>query len=61
MKKVLIILSAVLLVLACGKIDGVKTVDLANLSADYTAKDGETLTGILDGNSIPIWLFGFIY
>ena len=50
MKKVSIILSAVLLVLSCNKIDGEKTVDLAKLSADYEAKDGETLTGIMDGN-----------
>ncbi|MBO4433874.1 MAG: hypothetical protein J5769_00285 [Bacteroidales bacterium] len=52
MKKVLIILSTLLLVLSCNKMDGVKTVDvdLAKLSADYEAKDGETLTGILDGN-----------
>ena len=50
MKRVLIILSTVLLVLACEKMADVKTVDLAKLSADYKAKDGETLTGILDGN-----------
>ena len=51
MKKVLIILSAVLLALSCSKIaDILLTVDLARLSADYEARDGETLTGILDGN-----------
>ena len=44
------ILSALLLVLSCNKMDGVKTVDLAKLSADYEAKDGDILTGILDGN-----------
>ena len=50
MKRVLIILSTALLVLSCEKMADVKTVDLAKLSADYEAKDGETLTGILDGN-----------
>ena len=50
MKRVLIILSTVLLVLACEKMAEVKTVDLAKLSADYKAKDGDILTGILDGN-----------
>ncbi|MBR5924012.1 MAG: hypothetical protein IKZ60_01000 [Bacteroidales bacterium] len=50
MKRVFVFLSTVLLVLSCGKIDGVKTVDLAKLSADYEAKDGDILTGILDGN-----------
>ena len=41
---------ALLLALSCSKIAGVKTVDLAFLSADYEARDGETLTGILSGN-----------
>ena len=50
MKRVLIILSTLLLALSCNKMDGVKTVDLARLSADYEAKDGDILTGILDGN-----------
>ena len=50
MKKVLLFLSIMLLVLSCEKMADVKTVDLAKLSADYEAKDGETLTGILDGN-----------
>ena len=50
MKRILIILSALLMALSCNKMDGVKTVDLAKLSADYEAKDGETLTGIMDGN-----------
>ena len=43
-------MSIMLLVLSCEKMADVKTVDLAKLSADYEAKDGETLTGILDGN-----------
>ena len=50
MKRIFIILSTVLLALSCSKIAEVKTVDLASLSADYEARDGETLTGILSGN-----------
>ena len=51
MKRVLIILSTVLLALSCSKIaDILLTVDLAKLSADYEAKDGDVLSGILDGN-----------
>ena len=50
MKRVLIILSTALLVLSCEKMADVKTVDLAKLLADYKAKDGDILTGILDGN-----------
>ena len=61
MKKVSIILSALLLVLSCNKMDGVKTVDLAKLSADYEAKDGETLTGILDGKEGPVSESPFVY
>ena len=49
-KRVFVFLSTVLLVLSCNKTDGVKAVDLAKLSADYEARDGETLTGILDDN-----------
>ena len=50
MKKALIILSAVLLALSCCEIDIFKTVDLASLSADYEARDGDMLTGIMNGN-----------
>lgn len=50
MKRVLLILSAVLLVLSCNKMDKLKVVDLAQLTADYVAQDGEVLTGILGGN-----------
>ena len=50
MKKILIVLSTLLLVLSCSKIDAVKIVDLATLSTDYEARDGEILTGILSGN-----------
>ena len=50
MKNALIILSAMLLALSCCEIDIFKTVDLASLSADYEAQDGEMLTGILSGN-----------
>ena len=50
MKRVLIILSALLLVLSCNKMADVKTVDLAKLSADYEAMDGDVLSGILDGS-----------
>ena len=43
------------MILAGGAILGVNsvfgtTVNLATLSGDYTAKDGEMLTGTLDGN-----------
>jgi len=50
MKKVLILLSMMLLMLSCGKMPDVPVVDLAKLTADYEARDGETLTGIMDGN-----------
>ena len=50
MKIVLFILSTVLLALSCNKMADVKIVDLATLSADYETKDGDVLTGILDGN-----------
>ena len=50
MKKALIILSAMLLALSCCEIDIFKTVDLAALTADYEAQDGDVLTGIMDGN-----------
>ena len=50
MKRVLIALSAMLLVLSCSKMDDVKTVNLATISADCEARDGEILSGILDGN-----------
>ncbi len=50
MKKVLIILSMMLLALSCTKTGEVKTLNLASLMTDYEARDGETLTGIMDGN-----------
>ena len=50
MKKVLIVLSTVLLALSCCEIEVVNTVDLAKLSADYESRDGDRLTGIMDGN-----------
>lgn len=50
MKKVLILLSTMLLALSCSKMPDVPVVDLAKLTADYEARDGETLTGILGGN-----------
>lgn len=50
MKKVLIILSMMLLALSCSKMADVPVVDLAKLTANYEARDGETLTGIMDGN-----------
>lgn len=50
MKKVLILLSTMLLALSCSKMADVPVVDLAKLTADYEARDGETLTGIMDGN-----------
>ena len=50
-----------LLALSCNKIDGAKTVDLARLSTDYEAKDGETLTGILDGKVGPVSESPFVY
>ena len=50
MKRVLIILSTMLLALSCCEIEILKIVDLAALTADYEAKDGDMLTGIMDGN-----------
>ena len=50
MKKVLVFLSMMLLALSCSKMPDVPVVDLAKLTADYEARDGETLTGILGGN-----------
>jgi hypothetical protein len=50
MKKVLILLSTMLMALSCSKMADVPVVDLARLTADYEARDGETLTGIMDGN-----------
>ena len=41
---------AMLPALSCNKESAVKVVDLASLTADYEAKDGETLSGILGGN-----------
>ena len=41
---------AMLPALSCNKESAVKVVDLAKLTADYEAKDGETLSGILGGN-----------
>lgn len=39
-----------LLALSCCEIEILKIVDLAALTADYEAKDGDMLTGIMDGN-----------
>ena len=50
MKKILLFLIVALFTLSCDKIDGAKTVDLALISADYEARDGERLSGILSGN-----------
>lgn len=50
MKRILIILSAVLMALSCNKMADVRTVDLATLSADYEAKNGDLLSGIINGN-----------
>ena len=50
MKRILIILSMMLLALSCNKTADTMIVDLARLSADYEAKDGDVLSGILDGN-----------
>ena len=50
MKKYGLLLSALFLALSCNKESAVKVVDLASLTADYEAKDGETLSGILGGN-----------
>ena len=50
MKKYGLLLSALFLALSCSKESAVKVVDLASLTADYEAKDGETLSGILGGN-----------
>lgn len=47
MKKILLLLSAILIMLSCSKVSDTMIVDLARLSADYEVKDGETLTGIL--------------
>lgn len=44
------IVFAMLPALSCNKESSVKVVDLASLTADYEAKDGETLSGILGGN-----------
>ena len=44
------IVFAMLPALSCNKESTVKVVDLASLTADYEAKDGETLSGILGGN-----------
>ena len=44
------IVFAMLPALSCNKESAVKVVDLASLTADYEAKDGETLSGILGGN-----------
>jgi len=44
------IVFAMLPALSCNKESAVKVVDLALLTADYEAKDGETLSGILGGN-----------
>ena len=44
------IVFAMLPALSCNKESAVKVVDLAKLTADYEAKDGETLSGILGGN-----------
>ena len=43
------IVFAMLPALSCNKESAVKVVDLASLTADYEAKDGETLSGILGG------------
>lgn len=61
MKRVFVFLSIMLLVLSCDKMADVKTVDLAKLSADYEAKDGETLTGILGGKEGPVSESPFVY
>lgn len=50
MKKTILLFSVILLALSCRKDVIDKVVNLASLSADYEAKDGETLTGILGGN-----------
>ena len=54
MKKILYpfaaIVFAMLSALSCSEEITVKVVDLAKLTADYEAKDGETLSGILGGN-----------
>ncbi|MBO4842788.1 MAG: hypothetical protein J5478_05390 [Bacteroidales bacterium] len=50
MKKAFIILNSVLLALSCCEIEVVKIVDLATLTADYEAQDGDMLTGIISGN-----------
>lgn len=54
MKKLLYPFAAIVFVmlpaLSCNKESAVKVVDLAKLTADYEAKDGETLSGILGGN-----------
>ena len=56
MKKVLIILSMMLLALSCSKMADVPVVDLAKLTADYEARDGITALGdatlVLEGNNI---------
>lgn len=44
------IVFAMLSALSCSEEITVKVVDLAKLTADYEAKDGETLSGILGGN-----------
>lgn len=49
MKKILLLLGAVLCLLSCEKIAETRVVDLARLTGDYEVRDGETLTGILDG------------
>ena len=41
MKKVLIVLSTMLLALSCSKMADVSVVDLAKLTADYEARDGK--------------------
>ncbi len=43
MKKVLIILSMMLLALSCTKTGEVKTLNLASLMTDYEARDGHLL------------------
>ena len=43
MKKVLILLSTMLLALSCSKMADVPVVDLAKLTADYEARDGHLL------------------
>ena len=50
MKKILLFLIVALFTLSCDKIDRAEMVDLALISADYEARDGETLSGILSGN-----------